>query len=346
MVFAADRRSQHAAFARCRLKGLVAVGWSRTDRYPRVDWSETTMHDSPEAPLDIVLIGAGRVGTAVAHLLKGAHHNIVGVGFAGRDSTRRAAELLAAPPFGPHDLPAADVVLIGVPHWAIAAVTERCVAQLRRDTIVCHFAGVAGLAPLRAATDAGLPGCAMHPVQACPDVDAAIRRLPGCTWGVTCSDGLERWTTALIRDDLKGRPVFVPESDRPLWHAASVTTANGIAALLASAEMILRAIGITEPMTVLEPLATGAVTNAHAGGGGAATLTGPLVRGERHVIELHLHALKRAPDAAEAYRAATRVVLEAARRAGRIDAATDAAMTSLLDERDRSLGPGPSKARS
>jgi predicted short-subunit dehydrogenase-like oxidoreductase (DUF2520 family) len=290
------------------------------------------MHDSHEAPLDVVLIGAGRVGTAVAYLLKSAHHNIVGVGFAGRESTRRACELLDAGAFGPDDVPVADVVLVGVPHWAIRTVAERVVPQLRRGAIVCHFAGSGGIEPLRPAIDAGLLGCAMHPVQACPDVDTAIRRLPGSTWGVTCSTVLEGWSAAVIQEDLMGRPVFLSEAERPLWHAASVTTANGIAALLASAEEILRAIGIDDPMAVLEPLASGAVANALDGGGGAATLTGPLVRGERHVIELHLQALRDAPEAARAYRMATRVVLEAARRAGRIDDATDAAMTALLNQ--------------
>jgi predicted short-subunit dehydrogenase-like oxidoreductase (DUF2520 family) len=297
-----------------------------------VDWSETTMHNSREVPLDVVLVGAGRVGTAVAHLLKEAHHNVVGVGFSGRESTRRAGEFLGVPSFGLGDVPSADVVLVGVPHWAIDTVVQNLAPQLRRGTIVCHFAGAGGLDPLRAAIDAGLLGCAMHPVQACPDVDTAIRRLPGSTWGVTCSEGLEGWSEAVIQEDLMGRPVFLSESDRALWHAASVTTANGIAALLASAEEILRAIGIDDPMAVLEPLALGAVANARDGGGGATTLTGPLVRGERHVIELHLQALKRAPAAADAYRAATRVVLEAARRSGRIDAATDAAVRALLEQ--------------
>lgn len=289
------------------------------------------MHD-PRKPLDVVLIGAGSVGTAVAHLLKQARHNIVGVGFSGRESTRVAGEFLGIPSFDPDGIPSADVVLVGVPHWAIDTVVQGVAPRLQRGTIVCHFAGAGGLDPLRAALEAGLPGCAMHPVQACPDVDTAIRRLPGSTWGVTCSDSLKRWSAAVIREDLRGRPVFLSESDRPLWHAASVTTANGIAALLASAEEILRAIGIDDPMAVLEPLASGAVANARDGGGGAATLTGPLVRGERHVIELHLQSLKQAPNAADAYRAATRVVLEAARRAGRIDAEVDAAVRALLEQ--------------
>jgi predicted short-subunit dehydrogenase-like oxidoreductase (DUF2520 family) len=296
-----------------------------------VDWSETTMHISRK-PLDVVLIGAGSVGTAIAHLLSEARHSIAGVGFSGRESTRRAGEFLGVPSFDPDDVPSADVILVGVPHWAIDTVVQSVAPRLQRGTIVCHFAGAAGLYPLRAALDAGLLGCAMHPVQACPDVDTAIRRLPGSTWGVTCSDGLEGWSATVIREDLRGRPVFLSESDRPLWHAASVTTANGIAALLASAEEILRAIGVDDPMAVLEPLASGAVANARDGGGGAATLTGPLVRGERHVIELHLQALKQAPEAADAYRAATRLVLEAARRAGRIDAEIDAAVRALLEQ--------------
>jgi predicted short-subunit dehydrogenase-like oxidoreductase (DUF2520 family) len=288
------------------------------------DPATTTRHD-------IVLVGAGRVGTAVSYLLHKAGHTIAGVGFAQRASTHRAAELLHAPVFGRDDVPPADVVLLGVPADAIAAVARDLAARIRPGVKVVHFAGAWGIELLHPVHERGAGVCALHPVQACPDVDAAIRRLPGSAWGVTCSEGLEDWAAGLIEIDLDGSPTFVEERDRAVWHAATVTTANGIAALLAGAEDMLRAIGIEDPIDVLGPLAAGAVANARDGGGGVATLTGPAVRGERDAIERHLLALsKTAPDSTGAYVAATRAILTEASRAGRIDPAVSAAMASLL----------------
>lgn len=284
-----------------------------------------------EIRYDIALVGAGRVGTAVALLLKNAGHRIAGVGFSGRRSTRRGAELLGAPEFGVRDMPAAGVVLIGAPEAAIASVARRIAPAVAAGAVVCHFAGVRGIGPLSAVADVGARVCALHPVQACPDVDTAVRRLPGSAWGVTCSSGLEQWCASLVERDLMGRPVFVPELGRAVWHAATVTTANGIAALLSSAEDMLSAIDIDDPIEVLGPLAAGAVANARDGQGGGATLTGPVVRGERETVRLHLDALDTAPELAGAYRVTARVVVDAARRAGRIDATTAREMAALLE---------------
>jgi predicted short-subunit dehydrogenase-like oxidoreductase (DUF2520 family) len=104
-----------------------------------------------------------------------------------------------------------------------------------------------------------------------------------------------------------------------LWHAAAVTTANGAAVLLALGEAMLREIGIARPEAVLDPLATGALANARERGA-AATLTGPVVRGEVATVRGHIEALRvRAPNLLEAYRLVARTILLAAVDAGRLD---------------------------
>jgi predicted short-subunit dehydrogenase-like oxidoreductase (DUF2520 family) len=110
-----------------------------------------------------------------------------------------------------------------------------------------------------------------------------------------------------------------------VWHAASVITSNGIAALLSSSEALLDEIGVASPVDVVGPLAAGTVANARQGGGGGPTLTGPVVRGEVATIREHLQAIaERAPSMLDAYVAVTRLILAAAIRSGRLpsDAAT------------------------
>ena len=232
------------------------------------------------------------------------------------------------------DLPPADLVLIGVTEGAIEEVARAVALNIAPGTVVVHFAGAFGLEPLRAAISNGARGAALHPVQAMPSVNHALVRLPGSAWGVTCPDDLREWSHSLIRNDLEGEPIDVREEDRALWHAASVTTSNGIAALLSAGERILASIGIAEPERVLGPLAAGTLANAMQGGGGGATLTGPAVRGETATLERHLEALQeRAPELVQPYRLAVELVLDGAVASGRIDTGAADDIRVLLGDR-------------
>ena len=277
--------------------------------------------------LRIALVGAGRVGTAVAALLHARGHAIVAVSSPSETSARAAADRLDSEVIPVASWPDHDVVLIGASDLAIESAA-RSLPPVAAPSVAVHFAGSLGLAPIRAAADRGYGLCALHPMQACPDVDTAVRRLPGSAWGVTCSGGLERWAERLVAEHLNGIPVAVSESDRPRWHAAAAVTSNGIAALMATGESILRPTGVDRPELVLGPLAAGTVANAVELGGGGPTLTGPVVRGDAETLQRHLDAL----DEGEAtvYRLVSVLILAAARRAGRISEEAFRALSDLL----------------
>jgi predicted short-subunit dehydrogenase-like oxidoreductase (DUF2520 family) len=119
-----------------------------------------------------------------------------------------------------------------------------------------------------------------------------------------------------------------------VWHAASVITSNGIAALLSSSEALLGEIGVASPVDVVGPLAAGTVANARQGGGGGPTLTGPVVRGEVATVRRHLHAVARtAPSMVDAYVAVTRLILAAAVRSGRLPPDTATKIDTVLEQR-------------
>ena len=137
----------------------------------------------------------------------------------------------------------------------------------------------------------------------------------------------------LILEDLHGMPVPLPESARPMWHAAAVTTSNGIAALMAVAESILAAIGVEDPVAVLGPLAAGTVANASEGGGGGLTLTGPVVRGESETVKRHLTALAESdPHLEQLYRKVAGLIVTTAETAGRLEPAAARAIDELIRE--------------
>lgn len=286
--------------------------------------------------LGAALVGAGSVGTAVASLLRDGGHSITGVSSRSETSAMNAATRLGSTTFDPGRglPPGTDLVLVGVPDALIGEVAMSLASRSLEGTVVVHFAGSWGIGPLAPVVQAGGKAAALHPVQACPDIDTAIRRLPGCAWGVTCLDTVTHdLITTLITRDLQGSPVTVAEEDRAAWHAAAVTTSNGIAALMAAGEAILAAIGIDEPHRVLGPISSGTVSNAVEGSGGAATLTGPMVRGEDGTVRRHVQALaERAPNLLPLYRAAARLIAESAHASGRISTSDRDSIIEIVDE--------------
>jgi predicted short-subunit dehydrogenase-like oxidoreductase (DUF2520 family) len=287
------------------------------------------------SPFSFALLGAGSVGTGVGYLLSQRGHHAAWVASRSTASAERAAELLGASPVDGERLPSgeAEVVLLGVPEKAIDEAARRIAGVVAPGNVVCHFAGVVGTEPLKAAVDAGAGACALHPVQACPDVGAAIDRLPGSAWGVTASEGMDGWAARLVEHDLAGTPVAVAEGDRALWHAAAVTVSNGLAALWDVGASILEAIGEPSPERVLGPLAAGTLANTRAASMGAA-LTGPVVRGERATLCRHLEALeRRSPEDVGSYALAARLIASSARRTGRLDPEFGKLLEDLLDGR-------------
>lgn len=283
--------------------------------------------------MKVALVGAGNVGTAVSWLLAQKHHEIVAVASRNPESAAAASRRLGADVYAIEDLPAVDLVLVGTSDAAIEEVSTVIADRVSEGAFVCHFAGSLGFSVMRAVTRKGAKACATHPVQACPTIDAAIARIPGSAWGITCSDAdAEERIVGLIERDLDGYPVRVREQDRSIWHAAAVATSNGIAALLATGESILSDIDIDDPVRVLLPLAEGTLQNAREGGGGAAILTGPVVRGEKETVRRHVAALRDRPGAQFLqYRAAALLTVQAAVAAGRIDEATAAEIMAELE---------------
>lgn len=289
-------------------------------------------HSLPRPPYRIALAGAGTVGTAVAAALQRRGHAVSAVWSRTPGSARAAAARLDAPVAQSCSVAGvdADLVLVGVSDDAIEAVASELTPGLAPGCVVVHFAGSLGVTPLDAARIAGATVAALHPVQALPDPDTALARLPGCAWGVTCETAARQWAHRLVRDDLEGVPVDVAELDRPVWHAAAVVASNGIAAVMSTGAALLHAIGVADGATALGPLATGTLANVLGTLDGRA-FTGPVVRAERRTIERHLVALSsRAPDLVEEYALEAAAIVAGAERTERIDAATAASMRALL----------------
>jgi predicted short-subunit dehydrogenase-like oxidoreductase (DUF2520 family) len=265
----------------------------------------------------VALVGPGRLGTLIAHALLGAGMHLVHV--SGGSAAARGA--LCGAIAGLRDVPLheathdVDLVVLAVPDGAIADVVDDLV---RADLLderhgVVHLSGALGLAPLRRAGLAGARIAACHPATTAPQGATDPALLIGIPWAVTAAPSDRAWAHGLVTS-LGGDPFDVAEQHRVLYHAALTVASNAVGAAVVTARRLLGLAGIDRPTTILGPLTIASVGSALAGG--AAALTGPVVRGDVATVGAHLDALATdMPELAEAYRAHARAVLAVVRQA-------------------------------
>ncbi|MQY14663.1 hypothetical protein SRB5_48390 [Streptomyces sp. RB5] len=272
-----------------------------------------TPQDKP-ARLTVGVIGAGRVGPALAAALALSGHRPVAVSAVSDASRRRAEELLpGVPVMDPAAVLAhADLVLLTVPDDVLPALVEGLAATgaVRPGQLLAHTSGRYGAGVLDPATRAGALPLALHPAMTFTGTPVDVQRLAGCSFGVTAPDELRLAAEALVVE-MGGEPEWVAEEARPLYHAALAIGSNHLITLVAQAEELLHKAGVQAPERMLGPLLGAALDNALRSGDAA--LTGPVARGDAGTVRAHLEQLRiHAPAAVPGYVAMARATADRA----------------------------------
>jgi predicted short-subunit dehydrogenase-like oxidoreductase (DUF2520 family) len=272
--------------------------------------------------MDVAIVGAGRVGTALGVRLRGAGHRIVAA--SGRDATpaRVRTYLGSVRVLTPADAARrAEVVIIATPDDAIAPTCASIVdgGGLTPGAVVGHVSGATGLAALATAGDQGATTLSLHPLQTFTDVASAIELLSGCPIAVTSATEAGESIGERLALDAGGRPFALPDEAKPRYHAAAVFASNDLVAVTSLARDLAVAAGLDDGIELLAPLQATTLANVRSMGPELA-LTGPAARGDAGTIAAHLAALSQAaPEAIPAYVALARVCLDLSERAGRLD---------------------------
>ncbi|MEO8687909.1 MAG: DUF2520 domain-containing protein [Solirubrobacteraceae bacterium] len=234
------------------------------------------------------MIGAGRLGHALAAALRDAGLEVEG-------------------PLGRGADPTADVVMLTVPDAEIRAAAG-ALTPLKAQ-FVGHCSGATTLEPL-----AGHKAFSLHPlmtVPAPPD-DAPPGRAPfaGAGAAIAASTAAALHVAETLAAALHMRPVEVADADRAAYHAAASIASNFLVTLEGAAERLAATAGV--PRELLVPLARAALENWAATGAEQA-LTGPVARGDEATIARQRAAIEeRAPDLLDVFDAlvaASRVVV-------------------------------------
>jgi len=239
----------------------------------------------PPAPLDLVVVGPGRLGRSVAALLAGTPHRV-----------RLVGRGVAIPP--------AAITWLTVPDRAI---TEAA-GGVPPGGVLLHASGATDLTPLRPRAPVG----SLHPLMSFPGPEHGMPRAEDGIPAALAGDPEARAAGRALAHALGFTPFEVP-GDRRLYHASAVMAGNFATALLAEAAAVLARAGVPadQAPALLAPLALASIRNA-AAVGPAAALTGPVSRGDHAVLDGHRAALREA-GAAATTRGAYDALLEAAR---------------------------------
>jgi predicted short-subunit dehydrogenase-like oxidoreductase (DUF2520 family) len=280
------------------------------------------------------VIGAGRVGSALAAALRQRGHVIVSVAGESDASRGRAAALLPGVPLAKPTAVArdCDVLLLTVPDDMLANVVTQLSAAgaIHRGQYVVHTSGSHGLRVLEPATALGARPVALHPAMTFTGTALDLERLPDCVFGVTSGPDERAWVSDLV-SELGASVMWVPEELRGLYHAGLAHGANHLVTLVAQAMELLGTAGADDPAAILRPLLQAALDNALAQGDSA--LTGPIVRGDVNTVRAHVAEISRtAPDTLPTYVALARATLDRVVTDGRVLPIRAAAIRRVLDD--------------
>lgn len=260
-------------------------------------------------PSVLSIIGAGKVGQAIALLASRAGYESVTVGVLRPDHVPESTRTnLNGIPIR-HSAEAAreaELLLLTVPDDRIEAC---CLALseagvLQSGMTVGHCSGALGSEVLSAAAEMGCFVGSTHPLQTFPTVEAAVTTLPGTHWFTEGEPAAVERLNQLVTA-IGGISVPLSTSQKALYHTAAVMACNYLTSLM---DMALTAAGHADldrdlMLKAQLPMVRATLTNIEQLGT-ADALTGPIARGDVETVARHLSAMhSNAEELQEPYRA-------------------------------------------
>jgi len=277
--------------------------------------------DRKRKKLSLAIIGAGRLGTALAIALSRAGHSIELIVAQHTGSARRAARLIGGHAVtastqqvrrmsaGPELL--ADVIIIATPDDAIASVAGE-LAQIiklkpgRRPSanrVALHTSGALSAEVLSPLRTHGFSLGSFHPLVSISDPRTGAEWLARAFFSVQGDTQAVRVSRRMVHG-LGGQTFTIDPQTKALYHAAALMASPNMTALVDVALEMLTRCGLSPDRArkVLLPLINSTLDNLSAQAP-AQALTGTFKRGDVSTVKKHIEAIsaQHLGDALEAY---------------------------------------------
>lgn len=264
--------------------------------------------------MNIGIVGAGKVGIALGHVLQNRGFAVVAVASRREESLELARKYMGGKCLYTRDVAAiarnADVIAVTTQDREIRAVAREIFRATDRldQKLFFHTSGAHPATELAPLDEKGAILGSLHPLQTFPDVNSGIVALPR--------------TYIFIEGDEKGLPLLdllgsaiglktlrIESRDKVLYHLCAVFVCNLLCALMREGEGISQRIGIE--LTPFFPIIETTLRNIE-NKGPLLSLTGPVVRGDAETVASHLEAIKGMGLHESVYRLLSQVALEMA----------------------------------
>lgn len=254
----------------------------------------TTPSPSPLFAHPTVILGAGRLGTALAVHMTQQHMPLLALW--NRTPLRHVPPGL---PLGSGEYPQqalkqAHVLLLTVSDEAIVPLAKDLLTQqyLRSGQIIVHCSGRLHAQSLVFLEQIGCEVGRMHPLQ---PISSAVSTVQGLFSGISVGVDGSPQAIAVITELTKllgGTSFSLVGVDHALYHTAAVFASNYLVGLAHVAQQLMTRAGLEiPPLPLLLPLMEQALQNLKVQGLPQA-LTGPISRTDRAALQQHVEALK------------------------------------------------------
>jgi len=311
----------------------------------KVKNDERRARQSPKQSISI--IGAGRMGTALALALNSHGYRIEAVAARHKPHARRAAKLISEPTLALSQteldlLPQSDILFITTPDDAIETTADSITAMIESAKtkragkhegarVALHASGALSSDVLRSLKRVGFATGSLHPLASVSDPVHGAESLSTAFFCIE-GDPLARSLARSLVRSLGAKSFSISMKDKALYHAAAVMASGHVTALFDIAVEMLARCGLAtgRAREVLLPLLRSTLENLYLSDP-AHALTGTFARADAATVSRHLAALnaQEMKDALAVYRLLGLRSLKLAKAAG--------ANVSALREMERLL---------
>jgi predicted short-subunit dehydrogenase-like oxidoreductase (DUF2520 family) len=287
--------------------------------------------DNPE---NIVVIGAGKVGSSIAGKLfeQGRLNRII-------DRNNTAFDNLIGIPESYFSISHQDItekprlIIIAINDYLLPEIDNQIAeSEIWRDCIIAHTSGIHNKLVLKECRKECFRTAALHPYQTFFKPNAEL--LNGIAWGIDCDVQDFEFLADIIRT-INGKPYLLNNSIRcfkGLYHSSAVVASNFTALLLTLADEIAKSAGL-ESKEFLKPIVYQTIDNFFNTSEERIPLTGPIARADITTLIQHIDSLEQFPNLLTPYIYSCIAAIETAHTKGILDRDNYEKLISTLKSR-------------
>lgn len=246
--------------------------------------------------MKIGFIGAGKVGISFAKFLCNNGLEISGFYNRTKAHVKKAVDFTQTKEYTTPDklVVDSDVIFITVSDDAIEEVLNNSIDTLDElsSKAFVHMSGAHSSIILKAAYIKGATVYSLHPLQSVSDIEMAVEQFSKSYFSIESYNGEIGEHLEEILDKLS-HWFEISTEHKPIYHMAACVFSNYLVTLMSFGLDLMDSIGVSEKeaFSAMTPLIMGTLSNIQANGINE-SLTGPLSRGDKETIKMHLETYR------------------------------------------------------